>query len=180
MKGVKKSLIPKVRSLIDMIFESSSELSKKANSSDVYNKTEIDEKETALNNTINQNKTDLQSNINLKANSSDVYTKTEINETLLPMTMLKGIDIRDNDTVTFQVEKNKAYLFVNTHINIREVVLITQQTSTSAVKAFHIDRILSTAPEHQTSFSFKDGKITITGTANCRGRVYKLNYQIAV
>ena len=118
--------------------------------------------------------------INSKANSSDVYTKTEINETLLPMTMLKGIDIRDNDTVTFQVEKNKAYLFVNTHINIREVVLITQQTSTSAVEAFHIDRILSTAPEHQTSFSFKDGKITITGTVNCRGRVYKLNYQIAV
>ena len=118
--------------------------------------------------------------INSKANSSDVYTKTEINETLLPMTMLKGIDIRDNDTVTFQVEKNKAYLFVNTHINIREVVLITQQTSTTAISALRIDRILSTAPEHQTSFSFKDGKITITGTVNCRGRVYKLNYQIAV
>ena len=118
--------------------------------------------------------------INSKANSSDVYTKTEINETLLPMTMLKGIDIRDNDTVTFQVEKNKAYLFVNTHINIREVVLITQQTSTTAISALCIDRILSTAPEHQTSFSFKDGKITITGTVNCRGRVYKLNYQIAV
>ena len=118
--------------------------------------------------------------INSKANSSDVYTKTEINETLLPMTMLKGIDIRDNDTVTFQVEKNKAYLFVNTHINIREVVLITQQTSTTAISALRIDRILSTVPEHQTSFSFKDGKITITGTVNCRGRVYKLNYQIAV
>ena len=81
-------MIPKVRSLIDMIFESSSELSKKANSSDVYNKTEIDEKETALNNTINQNKTDLQSNINLKANSSDVYAKTELDDTLLPMTRI--------------------------------------------------------------------------------------------
>lgn len=94
------------------------------------------------------------------------------------MTMLKGIDIRDNDTVTFQAETNRAYLFINSHINIREIVLITQQTKTTAVPALHIDRILSTASEHQTSFSFKDGKITITGTGNCRGRVYKLNYQI--
>ena len=37
-------MIPKVRSLIDMIFESSSELNKKANTSDVYNKTETDTK----------------------------------------------------------------------------------------------------------------------------------------
>ena len=118
--------------------------------------------------------------IDAKANIDDVYTKTQLDDNLLPITMLKGIDIRDNDTVTFQVEKNNAYLFVNTHINVREVVLITQQTSTSAVEALHIDRILSTAPEHKTSFSFKDGKITITGNSNCRGRVYKLNYQICV
>ena len=91
------------------------------------------------------------------------------------MTMLKGIEIRDNGTVTFQAEMNRAYLFINSHINIREIVLITQWTPASTL---HIDRILSTNPEHQTSFSFKDGKITITGSANCRGRVYKLNYQI--
>lgn len=133
----------------------------------------------------NLNKTDegianIDTKINSKANIDDVYTKTQLDDNLLPITMLKGIDIRDNDTVTFQVEKNKAYLFVNTHINIREVVLITQQTSTSSATALHIDRILSTIPERQTSFSFEDEKITITGSSNCRGRVYKLNYQIAV
>ena len=56
------------------------ELAKKANSSDVYTKTEVDEKETLINNAINQTKTDLQDNIDKKANTSDVYNKTEIDQ----------------------------------------------------------------------------------------------------
>ena len=117
---------------------------------------------------------DLETELSKKANSSDVYTKEQLDNNLLPMTMLKDIYIVDNDTGTFQVEENKVYLFINSHINNREIVLITQWTSTSTL---HIDTILSTSPQMQTSFSFQDGKITITAKGSCRGRVYKLNYQ---
>lgn len=113
--------------------------------------------------------------IDAKANIDDVYTKTQLDDTLLPMERMKGLSISDNQTVTFQVETNKAYLFVNTHINNREIVLITQRTSLSVLS---LNRILPVDANHQTSFSFKDGKITITGPDNCRGILYKLNYQI--
>lgn len=112
----------------------------------------------------------------------NVYTKEQLDDNLLPMTMLKRIYIGDNQTVTFQAGTNGVYLFINSHILVREIVLITQQTLATGVSALNIDRILSssTDPIFQTSFSFRDGKITIKGAHNCRGRVYKLNYQVAV
>ena len=124
---------------------------------------------------------DLETELSKKANSSDVYTKEQLDNNLLPMTMLKGIYIGDHDTVKFQVGRNGDYLLINSHIIAREIVLITQQTVTPEASALHIDRILSssTNPVFQTSFSFQDGKITITGAENCRGRVYKLNYQVS-
>lgn len=62
------------------IVNNTKNIAKKANSSDVYTKTEVDEKETLINNAINQTKTDLQDNIDKKANTSDVYNKTEIDQ----------------------------------------------------------------------------------------------------
>ena len=124
-------------------------------------------------NATNLNKMDV--GIDAKANIDDVYTKTQLDENLLPMTRIKGLTIGDNQTVTFQVENNRAYLFVNTHINNREIVLITQRTSLSIL---NLNRILPVDANRQTSFSFNNGKITITGSDNCRGNVYKLNYQI--
>ena len=112
--------------------------------------------------------------IDAKANSSDVYAKTQLDDTLLPMERMKGLTIGDKQTVTFQVETNRAYLFINSHINNREIILIAQRTSASIL---NLNRILPVDANHQTSFSFKDGKITITGPDNCRGIVYKLNYQ---
>lgn len=165
-------MIPKVRSLIDMIFESSSELSKKANSSDVYNKTEIDEKETALNNTINQNKTDLQSNINLKANSSDVYAKTELDDTLLPMTRIKGSTLGDSSTITISVNKYKPYIFINSHFYNREIILITMYNG-----GINVDRIINTSSTESTSFTLNDNKLTIKASGRCRGLLYELSYQ---
>ena len=116
----------------------------------------------------------VQDELNTKANSNDVYTKTQLDDNLLPMERMKGLTIGDKQTVTFQVENNRAYLFVNTHINNREIVLITQRTSQSVL---NLNRILSVDSNYLTSFSFKDGKITINGSINCRGIVYKLNYQ---
>ena len=113
--------------------------------------------------------------INAKANIDDVYTKTQLDDTLLPMTRIKGLSIGDNQTVTFQVETNRAYLFVNTHINNREIVLITQRTSLSVL---NLNRILPVDANRQTSFSLNNEKITITSSNNCRGILYKLNYQL--
>ena len=81
------------------------EINTKANASDVYNKSEIDEKETTLNSTINQTKidlqknidntrTELQSNIDEKANTSDVYNKTEIDDK--ETTLNNSIDTKQN------------------------------------------------------------------------------------
>lgn len=69
-------MIPKVRSLIDMIFESSSELNKKANSSDVYNKTETDEKLKSK-----QDKLTAGTNITISDNTisvEDTYSTSEV------------------------------------------------------------------------------------------------------
>ena len=117
---------------------------------------------------------DLETELSKKANSSDVYTKAELNSSLLPITIVKNVYVQDSQTVTFQVEPNIPYIFINSHINVREIVLITRHE-----KTMNIDRILSSNPNYKTSFTLKDGKLTIVGAANCRGYLYKLNYQIS-
>lgn len=113
--------------------------------------------------------------INSKVNASDVYTKEQLDNSLLPMTIIEGIYVGDSKTVTFSVEPKIPYIFINSHLYDREIVLITQYNGT-----INIDRILSSDPNHKTSFTLKDGKLTIAGAGNCRGHLYKLNYQITV
>ena len=69
-------MIPKVRSLYDMIFESSSELNKKANTSDVYTKTETDTKLESK-----QDKLTAGTNITISDNTisvKDTYNTSEV------------------------------------------------------------------------------------------------------
>lgn len=112
--------------------------------------------------------------INSKANSSDVYNKTEIDENLLPMTMLKGLYIGDSFTVTTDIETNKQYIFINSHIFNREVVIITIFESTIIT-----DRLINTGSTDLSSFTLNGDKLTIKGAGRCRGRLYKLSYQQA-
>jgi hypothetical protein len=118
-------------------------------------------------------KTEIDTKLNAKANSADVYTKTQLDDNLLPMTMLKGINIRDNETVTFEVEMNKPYIFINSHVFNREIVIITMFQST-----INIDRLINTGSTNLSSFTLNGNKLTIKGARNCKGKVYKLNYQV--
>ena len=111
--------------------------------------------------------------INSKANSNDVYTKTQLDDNLLPMTMLKGINIGDNQTVTFEIDKNKPYIFINSHIFNREIVIITMFQS-----IINTDRLINTRSTDLSSFTLNGNKLTIKGAGSCKGKVYKLNYQI--
>lgn len=112
---------------------------------------------------------------NAKANSSDVYTKVELDSSLLPITIVKDVYVGDSKTVTLQVEPKIPYIFINSHLYLREIVLITQNEGT-----INIDRILSSNPNNKTSFALEDNNLTIVGAINCRGHLYKLNYQITV
>lgn len=118
---------------------------------------------------------DLETELSKKANSSDVYTKAELNSSLLPITIVKNFYVGDSNTKTLQVEPRIPYIFVNSHFYLREIVLITPYDG-----KMHIDRILSSDPNYKTSFTLKDDKLTIAGAPNCRGHLYKLNYQISV
>ena len=122
---------------------------------------------------------DLETELSKKANSSDVYTKAELNSSLLPITIVKNGDkkvyVGDANTVTLQVEPQIPYIFINSHFYLREIVLITPYDG-----KINIDRILASNPKYTTSFTLKDDKLTIVGAPNCRGYLYKLNYQITV
>ena len=87
-------------------------LSKKANSADVYKKTEIDTKVTNINSSItnetnrattaeNKIKTDLTTELNKKANSSDVYTTAQVDEKVNIKANSADVYTRDEiDTLT--------------------------------------------------------------------------------
>lgn len=104
--------------------------------------------------------------------NKDVYTKAQLDANLLPMTMLKSLYIGDKDTVTFEVEKNRPYIFFNSHVFNREIVIIT--TFEGMV---NIDRLTNTT--ELSSFTLNGNKLTIKGANRCRGRLYKLNYQVS-
>ena len=117
---------------------------------------------------------DLETELSKKANSSDIYTKAELNSSLLPITIVKDVYVGDAQTATLQVEPRIPYIFINTHFYLREIVLITQYEGT-----MNIDRILSSDPNYKTSFTLKDGNLTIDGAFHCRGHLYRLNYQLS-
>lgn len=127
----------------------------KADSSNVYNKAEIDTK------------------INSKANTTDVYAKTQLDSTLLPMIRIVGSTLSDSSTISLSIQKNRPYIFINSHINNREIILITMRNDNVTV-----DRIINTGSTDLTSFTLKDDKLTIKGAKNCRGILYMLNYQV--
>ena len=90
------------------------------------------------------------------------------------MTMLKGLYIGDSFTVTTDIETNKQYIFINSHIFNREVVIITIFESTIIT-----DRLINTGSTDLSSFTLNGDKLTIKGAGRCRGRLYKLSYQQA-
>lgn len=62
------------------------------------------------------------------------------------------------------------YIFINTHINLREIYMITYAEGVG----MNVDTIYQTASGlTKTSFSFSNGAITITGGQNCRGQLYQ-------
>ena len=113
--------------------------------------------------------------INAKADSSNVYTKEQLGDNLLPMTRIAGVYVGDDFTVTLSIEKSRPYIFINSHVFNREIILITTYDS----NLINIDRIINMGSTDLSSFTLKDNKLTIKGAGRCRGFLYKLNYQMS-
>lgn len=116
---------------------------------------------------------DLETELSKKANSADVYTKTEITNNLLPMTGMVGSNVGDSSTITIPIDKSKPYIFINSHVFNREIVMITMYQST-----INTDRLINTVSTDLSSFTLNGNKLTIKGAGRCRGKLYRLNYQI--
>ena len=68
------------------------------------------------------------------------------------------------------------YIFINTHINLREIYMITYADGIG----MRVDTIYQTATGiRKTNFSFSNGVITITGGENCRGQLYQFELKKA-
>lgn len=116
---------------------------------------------------------DLETELSKKANSADVYTKTEIDDTLLAMERMTGSIIGDSSTITISIDTNKQYVFINSHVFNREIVIITIFQSN-----MNTDRLTNTGSTDLSSFTLNGDKLTIKGAERCRGLLYRLNYQI--
>ena len=112
--------------------------------------------------------------INSKANTSDVYTKNQLDNGLLPIKRISDATLQDSATATIEIETNRQYFFINSHIHNRELVIITIFQN-----ILQIDRIINTESTDSTSFTLNGNKLTIKASATCRGRLYKLSYQQA-
>lgn len=74
----------------------------------------------------------------------------------------------DNNTYTFSTEQHHAYLWINTHIYNREIILLTTYGNTlNADVIWH-------AGSTQTSFSLSNLVLTIS-THDCRGKIIDLH-----
>lgn len=92
----------------------------KANSADVYTKTDVDSKVTAINKAITDDKTDSDNKIKqnadaiaTKANSSDVYTKTDIDKTIATINSTLGTKITADYSYS-KAELDKKFLELGT------------------------------------------------------------------
>lgn len=110
--------------------------------------------------------------INSKANASDVYTKEQLDNSLLPIFKIPNLDVQDANTVTTKIETNNQYVFINSHIFNREIVIITIFKSN-----INTDRLTNTGSTDLSSFTLNGDKLTIKGAGRCRGKLYKLSYQ---
>lgn len=114
-------------------------------------------------------------NTEQKTQNTNISNKVDkIDGNLLPMTMFKGLIVGDSSTVTTDIETNKQYIFINSHIFNREVVIITIYKSN-----IFTDRLTNTGSTDLSSFTLNGNKLTIKGASRCRGRLYKLSYQQA-
>ena len=74
----------------------------------------------------------------------------------------------DSNTYTMTIEPHHAYLWINTHIYNREIILLTTYND-----ILHTDVILYTGTK-PTTFSLSNLVLTFT-TGNCRGRIIDLH-----
>ena len=130
-------------------------------------------KSVVNNNADNLNK--LNEGIDAKANIDDVYTKTQLDDNLLPMRRVLGSSLGDSSSITISINKYKPYIFINSHVWNREIVLITFTPSENIINA---DRILGAGSSELTSFTLNDNKLTIKSSGRCRGVLYELSYQV--
>lgn len=97
-----------------------------------------------------------------------------LNQTL--KTRLTGNRVGDGQTETFNVNgANGVYLFMNTHINQRCIVLLTLYNYSTV----NVDVIYQSSPQAVPSFSLNNNTLTIVGAANCRGYLYLLSDMIS-
>ena len=74
------------------------------------------------------------------------------------------------ETITPVSTLTGGYIFINTHINLREIYMITYFDGIG----MNVDTIYQTASGlTKTNFSLNNGVITITGGANCRGQLFQ-------
>lgn len=127
-------MIPKVKSLIDMIFESSSDsytksetdakVDVKANSSDVYNKTETDTKMNAKQDKLTAGTNITIANNTISAKDTTYSTATSSTDGLMSKEDKQKLDSLSNyDDITIKEE-------INTKVNISDVVDNLTRTDT--------------------------------------------------
>lgn len=102
----------------------------------------------------------------MSANDKDMLEKA-----LILKPILTG-HLGDNGTATVTPISTLlgGYIFINTHINLREIYMITYADGIG----MRVDTIYQTASGlRKTNFSLSNGVITITGGENCRGQLYQ-------
>lgn len=75
--------------------------------------------------------------------------------------------ISDNETMNFSVESRKVYLFINSHIHQRCIILITIFNNTIAT-----DIIYKSSDNATPTISLDNNIITITSPSLCRGKLF--------
>ncbi len=80
--------------------------------------------------------------------------------------------VGDNGTATYTINNfmPDTFIYINTHINVREIVMLTYLGGFGMRQ----DVILRSSSSVYSTFSINGNVLTITGAANCRGQLYLL------
>lgn len=84
--------------------------------------------------------------------------------------------ILDSQTVTVSLESSlqKFYIWINSHINIREMFFLTYVSPGQ----LRVDTIFTSGNESRTNFTTDGDILTINAAANCRGQLYSVSQKI--
>ncbi len=112
--------------------------------------------------------------------SSVLHNKMSIKKYLdnnLKFTPVFSSAIVDSQTKTVAIDSSleSCLLFINTHINIREIYMITYYATVTT----NVDTILRSSEKDYTHFAINGNVLTISAASNCRGFLYRVNMSVA-